>query len=108
MAQKVLFTALAGLFAVALAGVAAAESPVTAADEARGLQLFYTAEMPGPQQAADPERQYSNPGPWLERGPVETGSAPAMREGTGEPACCAPSVEAEGNTVIRHGIDDGP
>jgi hypothetical protein len=62
--------------------------------------------------AADPEWTVGQGESWQERGPVETGSMPAVRGSSPDLRCCAgdsgPSVDAAGNTEIRHGIDDGP
>ena len=104
MTRKILFSMLAGVFVMAMAGLAAAEAPVQAFEETGGLTY---AEGTAPQPGADPEMQYSNSNPWQERGEVDTGSLPSMVAGDPELHCCNPSLDADGNTLIRPGIDDG-
>lgn len=106
MAKKVLFSMLIGAFVMAMAGLASAEASVLTFDE---------LQMQTQQPTADPETQYSNSEPWLVREPVETGSMPSMQSTQGSSPdlrCCAgdssPMRDQAGDTVLRHGIDDGP
>jgi hypothetical protein len=99
MKGKFVFSVVIGLFVIALAGLAAADSLQD--DRNRGMNyLERPTQLPG----AEPETQ-SNLLPWQEREPVETGSIPA---GSPELRCCDSSVDAEGNTAIRPEIDSGP
>jgi hypothetical protein len=103
MAKKVLFSMLAGIFVMTMAGLASAEAPVLA---------FNDLQMQAQQQSADPEEQYSNPESWMVREPVETGSIPSEQGTSSDLRCCAgdsgPILDREGDTVLRPGIDDGP
>lgn len=105
MAKKVLFSMLAGMFVMAMAGLAAADRSTPAPEAYRGMNH---SEMPAAQPTADPETQYLGAGSWVERGPVETGSMPMVQEGAQELRCCDSPVDAAGSTKIRPGIDDGP
>lgn|SRR5512139_1391340 len=109
MAKKILYSILAGMLVMAVAGPAAAGSSGQRVDDHRGLT--YT-EIPAQQPTADPEWQFSNSEPWLVRGPVETGSMPSAQGFTPELRCCAgdsgPMLDKAGDTVLRQGIDDGP
>ena len=101
MTRKIGYSVLVGLFVVTLAGLASA-GDYRQDSEYRGMNyLERPTQLPG----ADTEAESSNTVPWLEREPVETG---AMPSGSPDLRCCDPSVDADGNTLIRPGIDDGP
>jgi hypothetical protein len=105
MLRKTLIVLALGVFVGAIAGVAGATAPV-------GPLGTNSADTSLRQSGADPEMGYSNSLTWQERGPVDTGSMPAMQGNSPDFRCCAgdsgPSVDAAGNTGIRPGIDDGP
>ena len=105
MSKKVLFSVLAGLFVMTMAGLAAAESSAPVPEAYRGMNH---SEMPAAQPTADPETQYLGADSWVERGPVETGSMPMAQEGAPQLRCCDSPVDAAGSTQNRSGIDDGP
>ncbi|HEX9206189.1 MAG TPA: hypothetical protein VF853_09705 [Candidatus Deferrimicrobiaceae bacterium] len=101
--RKTLIVLALGVFVGAMAGVAGATSPV---DHLGTIPSDTSLRQPG----ADPEMDYTLT--WQVRGPVDTGSMPALRGNSPDFRCCAgdsgPSVDAAGNTGIRTGIDDGP
>jgi hypothetical protein len=105
MTRKIMFSMLFGAFVMGMAGLAAAEAPVLLFASSDGRTYL---EMPTQQPGADTEAESSNTVPWLERGPVETGSMPDMPGDSPGLHCCGSPVDGEGNTVIRPGIDDGP
>ncbi|MBP2668522.1 MAG: hypothetical protein H6Q80_724 [Deltaproteobacteria bacterium] len=102
MARKILLFLFAGMFVVVLGGAASAEAPIMA---------LYSSEAAIQPSAADPEQEASNSTSWQEREPVETGSMPAESGNSPELRCCSgdngPTQDQAGNTVLRHGIDDG-
>lgn len=103
MSRKLLFYLVFGMGVMVLGGVASAETPVF------GMNPPDAAIHPS---AADPEWTVGQGESWQEREPVETGSMPASEGNSPELRCCSgdsgPKLDQAGDTVPRHGIDDGP
>jgi hypothetical protein len=103
MSRKLLFYLVVGMGVMALGGVASAEAPVL------GMNPPDAAIH---SSAADPEWTVGQGESWQEREPVETGSMPASAGNSPELRCCSgdsgPTLDQAGDTVPRHGIDDGP
>jgi len=103
MTRKVLLFLAAGMFVATLGGVALAEAPVMGG---------YPPDAAIQSSAADPEWTVGQGESWQEREPVETGSMPASEGNSPELRCCeggsGTMLDQAGDTVLRHGIDDGP